>query len=391
MRFAEIISHVQSRVSTDDTTTLPRVKREVNLALAEIENKIPDAYWLRAERRIATIGRITDGTIDVSKGGVVVTKASGSLPAAWLSQIQHAYFKADADSNWYRIARWNSATEVELDYPYIGANVSGGTYAIAKVEYVLPADFTRMRAVVQYISPTKVRAIRQKTATMTIPDIMGDGNVGYPAWWWFTDMTREENYSAGTITDATQGSREITGDGSVAWNTTGFNPSGQTFRIDGDEEGYVIERAADADTLWLSEPYRGASFATETKAYKIDPPGLQKMALYPIPTANQIVWIAYLRKAPEMVADDDVPLIPQQHHVTLCRIVESRMLAHLGDTPASDQSEQMMRMLIQELQSEGQRRNQDHIPRLERRMEYAWESYWGPHFNLPGNYEPWTP
>lgn len=390
MRFAEMIAHVQSRTSTDDATTLPRIKREINLVLNEIEAALPDAYWLRAERRFGTIGKITDGAVDVTKGSVAVAKNGGTSAAAWLNQIQDAWFKADSDTDWYRIARWTSNTAFELEYPYIGTTGVAKTYQICKVEYALPGDFARMRHLVQYQTPTRIVPVRQRDAAIALPDILGEGNVDYPVFWWFTDLTREANYSSNTIAAATQGSRTITGN-STTWNATAFNPSGQFFKIDEDEEGYVIERATGATTLILQEPYRGASFSTASKSYQIGPPGLQKIALYPIPTANQIINIAYIRKMPELIADDSEPILPRQYHVAVMRLAETRMLAHLGDTPAAQQAERMMLALLSDLRSEGQERDQDYIPRMRQRPEYSWQAKYGPRFQLPGNYEPWSP
>lgn len=383
MRFADIYGHVQSRIALDDTDTLAIIKREINMVQRDIETRLPEAYWTRAERNFNTVASVSAGTASVTQGSVNVTFSGNKQ-----SILVGAWFQVDGDDQWYRIKRWNSATSLDLEHPYIGSTDASASYLIYKAEYSMPGDLKSIRYIVDTSIPTKLAPLRDRDVTYGIPDLFNDGDKGQPYAWWWSDLTSEGGYATGTVT-VTQGSTAVTGD-STSWDATSLVLPSETFKLDREDEEYVIDSSASATALTLNRPYLGASGSG--LAYQISPRGQQRIVLYPIPTTARLYRLSYHRRLPDLVADDDQSIIPEQFHHVILKGTEARMLMHVGmDYQARDAQSEYMQLVLGEMRDHALSHDTDHIWQMKRRPDFGFLYRNGPRFHLPGNYEPWTP
>jgi len=77
------------------------------------------------------------GTVSVSNGFTTVT-GSGTT---WTAAMVGRQFRIGTSAPIYTVAQFNSATSIELDLPYGGADATGATYSIYQCYFTPPSDF----------------------------------------------------------------------------------------------------------------------------------------------------------------------------------------------------------------------------------------------------------
>jgi uncharacterized protein YaiE (UPF0345 family) len=386
MRFVELYQQIQSKAGSDDADLLVVIKLEINNVLADLETRMPEAHWLRAERKFSTISPETSGTATVTKGSRTVTRVAGTA-GSWRTYHIGAYFQASGDSEYYKIDEWVAQDTLKLQYPYIGANGTK-SYKLWTGEYHMPGDCLRIDHLVEYSLPVKPFPLEQRKVALAIPNLMSHGAVGAPTAWWYVEPARAEIYSTGTVATMTKGDRTVVGNAGTNWAASGVVLNDLSFRLATLDEPYTITEVIDNTNLELSDAWRGENQAG-TLAYLVGVPGTYRIALYPIPDDNYLIGVRYQRQFPRLFVANDVPLLPIRFHQTLLKGAEYRVMRHLGYDQRAMTVESEFERGVEAIEREGMEQNDDIETYLERRPDPTY--YEGPQFRLPSGYETWTP
>ena len=134
---------------------------------------------------------------------------------------------------------------------------------------------------------------------------------------------------AGTGAAVVEGATSVTG--LTGLGTTGYE--GRLLRIGGDDNDYKIVSHT-ATTAVIDKAHRGvlsglgttgAAANYSSKKWEIGPPGLYRLEVLPTPTEAVTLYVRYARRPRRLIADDDVPEIPEEFHNMLWRAALSKV------------------------------------------------------------------
>lgn len=139
MILSDLVNNISddANVNATVTTVYNRILREINRVGSEIWNGFRWSFRFR-NYRIVTDTDVTAGTVTLTNGSRTITGSGTaflSSNATW-----HIYFPQDSVANWYRVRRYTSPTQLELDVPYQGTSGTTRTYIMRHFDYVLPTE-----------------------------------------------------------------------------------------------------------------------------------------------------------------------------------------------------------------------------------------------------------
>ena len=303
MRFKDYKDEIRRHLTNWTTETELAVELAINNNLFEIRNKFN--WWFARERfYFDTVAKYATGTITATNGSATITGSGTTFTAAMVGRK----LIVGGDSTAYVIKTFTSATSITLESVYQGTTVSGSTFAILKHIYRLNDRAMRILWMMQNADKIKMRHVDARY----FDEAKGPWNTSYgkPSHYIPRGQTTANYYAANTVL-VTNGSATVTG------SSTAFTSdmAGMVFKVVGDDIEYIISAVGSATSITLDTNYDGTTNASAS--YAIGPWGTEQVELWPAPeTAMQIEYWAQLR-AVKMVADNDVPDLPEQWHAVI--------------------------------------------------------------------------
>lgn len=139
MNLSDCITRVadDGNVNSSATGVKARIIREINRVCSEMWDGFRWSFRWRNYRIVTDID-VTTGTITATNGSRTITGSGTSFLST--HKNWQIYFGSDAIQNWYKIRKYTSATQLELDVPYQGTTGSSKTYVLRHFDYYLPTE-----------------------------------------------------------------------------------------------------------------------------------------------------------------------------------------------------------------------------------------------------------
>jgi len=145
-----LINEVEDRLSWRQTSTLEGTLRPETRKLLRLLNRVLNSLqtlddWplLREDGDLQLVAHESEDETDatITLDSKTVTLASAAFTDSYKTRL----IKFGTDDTLYRIARVVSATEIELNRPWVGSTITNDelSYQIVQDRYVLPGDFDR--------------------------------------------------------------------------------------------------------------------------------------------------------------------------------------------------------------------------------------------------------
>jgi len=143
-----------------------------------------DTITVHYKKRITDLSQAdyTTGTVSATQTSATVTGSgttwTTNMAGRWLNIATTNSDTTSGDDSWYQIASVESSTSLTLNNPYVGQDVTGGSYIIGEVP-ILPEDFQDLplyRALMLYFSSTGSGA---PNAAQKVAEYKGLYDAGY--------------------------------------------------------------------------------------------------------------------------------------------------------------------------------------------------------------------
>lgn len=156
MLYGKFIDELLNRVKAQDLTNVEAraiAGGKINAAYKEIGNNT-NVNWKQLERygEVVTVPNYVTGTCTITNGSRSVSFSGASLT----SSMEGRFFQPLGSSNWYRIQRVVSSSELTLLSPIIEASASGLTFIIWKRWYYLPSEVNKVLDLGSWIRNGKI-------------------------------------------------------------------------------------------------------------------------------------------------------------------------------------------------------------------------------------------
>lgn len=146
MTLLEVVTRVcdDSNVKLDIAAVKARIIRNINRVCSDVWDGF---RWTFRQRNypIVTDIDVTAGTVTATNGSYTITGSGTTFLSS--HPTWHIYFPGDSIINFYKIRKYTSATQLELDVPYQGTTGSSKTYILRHFDYVLPTEITDLESV----------------------------------------------------------------------------------------------------------------------------------------------------------------------------------------------------------------------------------------------------
>ena len=151
---ATILTQIQDLVGVlaSNTTVAARLLRWINNA-RRVMYMERDWDALRGYYQLNRIPPYTTGTISITQDTRVVM---GVLTVFTAKMVGSYINIGGSQTQWYRISKYNSATEIVIEADYIGDDASGVSYIIKQVFYRIPGAVRKLDDVAQFSSPNLI-------------------------------------------------------------------------------------------------------------------------------------------------------------------------------------------------------------------------------------------
>lgn len=290
--FQEIINEVIRLLGLDAETIDPAVLTSIKLRINEAQDVIffdGDWEWRKRTFFDTTKAPYETGTITITQNSRNVTGSS----TVWIDAYKLGYLMIKGKE--YKIDSIVSNTSLQLVAPYDSETLSGQEYKLIFPDLVINHQLSSIVDVKYQGIPLDIKhkgRLQYDRITLQRPQEAA-----------LADRTLEDYYNTGTVT-MTQGSTSITGSGTT-WDD---QMEGMTFRVNEFSKEYTVRTVNSATSITLREEYDGDSGVG--KSYKINPAGSQILTLRGSPDDYYTLEIEGLIKAPKLVNNNDISLIP---------------------------------------------------------------------------------
>lgn len=332
LNFSDIKTDLMNMLGSQSNTARADVTRAVKLAVQRAQEKFCMAYdWgfleqLQDRVYIPLAAPYDTGTVDITQDNKTITGTG----TTWTKDMEGSFFQVGSNE-FYEIRTFSSTTSMILTIPYQNDTDTGEEYTIYKRFYPLPLNYLRPSA---------------RDAKLTIPGSNSENLIAYsrdasfadeivegqPTWFGIVGNTRANDYyNTSTVTVATSGT---TSTWTVASGTLPTDIVDREVRIDGESNGYYIQTRSSATQFVTYNVYQNPSDGTNTQAtasnFAITPKETQLIGFSHVPDQRYIMWLPYIKKPDDLIADTDVSIIVQAGYsdafIAMCR----RILAEDG-------------------------------------------------------------
>lgn len=237
-----IVSLIRTQISrivgfdSSNTTVAARLLDWINNVRREIA-KSREWTFLQKTYLLKLEPDYTDGTVAITQDANTITGTSTTFTASMVGR----YIQFDGQSEWYRISKFTSTSEVIIDSDYIGSTLTTAVYVIRAIYSRVPGDVRRIAQVLDFERPGVIKIIGHNQLQSSYPLYSTTGTKLAVAEW--GRFSREDEYTTGTVSGS-KDSRTLTGD-TTAWLDNVL--PGDKIVISGDTNLYHVDRV-DSDT-----------------------------------------------------------------------------------------------------------------------------------------------
>ena len=208
--------------------------------------------------------------------------------------------------DWQRVQTRVTNKRANIEAPFRGTSRTRKTYVMWRDEYRLKYDVDRITMLRYFKVPTKIVNYYDRELYEYEPN---PRRVGDPEIYRMIGVSGLSYFDKGSA--SFKASATVGGAG-TSWDATMI---GRMIRQNGEGREYEVTSAPSGTSLRITPAYGGSN--TGKKAYKIDPPGVPMIQLYPIPTAKY-QFVHEYQKVPKLLySDNDQPEVPVKHHEIL--------------------------------------------------------------------------
>ncbi|KKL28733.1 hypothetical protein LCGC14_2372210, partial [marine sediment metagenome] len=301
MTFKTIYTDVQDISVVKVSSKLPLIKRGIQAGLDILVSK--DLPYLMTDGLFPTIAIHNTGNVDVTNGSATVSGGATS-PVFTLAMVGRK-FRIDGDNTTYRIKAFVSSTEITLETAYVGSTDTDASYQIHKDEYRLAPDMATHKVMRQVEDQVAMNSIEATAFDILEPSARAEGSPRFD----ILVGSKLDIYNTGTIS-GTSGAVVITGSSTV-W--TGVEGLANGSRLTVGTEVYTI-KSVDTDTQVTIYETLASTISAGTN-YEISMDNM-RLKVFPIPDVAEIIKYRYQRLAFPLIADTDLPDLPDEwHHV----------------------------------------------------------------------------
>jgi hypothetical protein len=322
MLYGQLIDELIERMglNEDDADRRAVAGRKINNAYKEIANNT-NVDWKQLEKygEIVTVPNYTTGTCTITNGSRTVTGAG----TVFTSAMEGRFFKPERSSNWYRIVRVVSGTELTLFSSIIEDSGSGKTFTIWKRWYYLPSEVRRVLEFGSWIRDGKLTERSSQWLADGNPDMSNTGEPVEFSMFGVDPYTSE--YTSGSNVTVTENSTLMTGVG-TEW-LSNVEPgdivqiSSQVLRV----------KRVESDTRIRLLNYATATITPES--YKIQKNGNIGFQLWFNPNRQYILPFYYIKRAYDMVNETyDMPELPEDFDKAILDNAEADYLSSKKDS-----------------------------------------------------------
>lgn len=325
--FSDIYTAVaeELKIQLSDTTTINRIKRDINIIYMSEVVPADDFYWARKEAKRIHKKMIQSGSVTVANGSTSVT-----LSSAPSENHKGKLFAVDGFSEIYTIrAHSGVSTTLTLDTPFQGDSASGKSYKIWEDGIVLPTDCDEVYSAYHEHYSTPMESL----GSLQYNDLVlhSPRREGRPRWFTVQEYKDPETYSeiSGIPALSTRKS-----DGNIRTLTFGADVS--SYLAEGDRilisnagnekyNGEVIVEDVSTTTVRYVHPEKLTESALADLSLEVllrdDPEDnemYRQLSVYPyLNNENTTLKIEYIEKVSPLEDDADEPIIPVRDRVIL--------------------------------------------------------------------------
>lgn len=313
------------KVQTADTTTLNRIKRDINIIYLNEVLPADDWYWARKEVKRINKKLVNSGSVTTTNNSTTIT-----LSAAPSENHKGKLFAVDGFAEVYTIkAHSGVTTTLTLDSPFQGSSASGKSYKIWEDGISLPVDCDEVYAAYH----DHHTAPMEPVSTMQFTELVLNSprREGKPRWYTVEEYQDPDTYGAvsGLPALSTRSS-----EGNV--RTLVFGSDVSAYLAEGDramiqlagEEKYngeIILEDVSTTTVKYIHPEKLTESATADlnlevllEDQKEDNEMYRKFSVYPyLDTESTTVKIEYIQKVEPLENASDEPILPLRDRVVL--------------------------------------------------------------------------
>jgi len=290
-------------VLSSDTTVAARLLRWINNARRVLYRE-RDWDALKAYYQLNKIPDYLTGTVSITQDTRVVTGVGTTFTADMVGRYINFAYDTSAQTEWYRIVKFNSTTEIIIEADFAGATQSDISFAIRQIFYRVPAAARKLKNVSSFTTPRVISEIGDRNFLKNQAEYhvtTGAAGSYQLAGTWDKSTT----YTTGTVTAAIN-STVLVGSGTV-WMDEAI--PGDIITIA--SQDYVI-KTVDSDTQVTL--YAGLTAAASAASYSLATnPDSWVIRFSSQATGREIVPIEYYQHAFDLLVDSDSDFFIRRH------------------------------------------------------------------------------
>jgi len=278
-----------------------------------------DFDFLEEDFFITTVAKFTDGTVSTTAGNATLTGVSTN----WTKAMEGRSIRMTGDEHTYRLKTFTSATSFTVE-GIVEKTLAGVTYTIGKDRYRVPKFVRKPNS----IWTKKLDQFLKKVDTLFFDRLVQDQTLfDDPTKWkpWGID---DSTYSTGTIS-GTSGASIITGVG-TSWLTSGIEAF---HKVKVGSYAYTV-KSIDTDLQITIYETLAVTIASAT-SYTVELDNWI-IELDPIPDEVQILYGRGVEHVPPLVADSDIPRVPENQMFVLIDGLVERIKRSNNENSALD-------------------------------------------------------
>lgn len=323
--FADIVAAVQEevKVQSSDTTSITRIKRNVNLAYADFMSR-EKWKWARAKASVLLPAKLDSGTVAVTNDSTTMT-----LSSAPTRSRKGELIRIDGWPEVYRIAQHTAASAtLTLETPYTGTTDTSVSYTIWNDRVALPAECAEIVEAYHNHYSEPMQGVGLKEYRRLI--LANPYAEGAPLWYSVSDYEDPAGYQTisgvpAVTTVASEGLVKIL---TFATTAESHLQEGDRIEISGASHysynGRWVVSSVDTTSVTFTGtvPYKDAGTASVPTIKKLGvenrEESFREMLIHPAINDESItLHVDYVREVPALVNDADEPLIPYRDRSVL--------------------------------------------------------------------------
>lgn len=325
--FSDIYSAVleELKVPLTDTTTVNRIKRDINLIYQTEVIPYEQWKWLRGYACLQYDARFSSGTATVTEASTTVTCTTA--PAA--SRKGH-WFSVDGQNDIYRIAQHTAgSTTFVLEAKYAGSTTSTASFKIWTDKIPLPQDCRETIQITHDYMNESVEALGlQKYRQFVVASPKAEGR---PKWYTTADYRDPAPFAtiSGLPALSTRASSGLLKTLTFASSIESYLEAGERFEIQGSSEsaynGTFVAASVSAAVLTYTSvtnltesAIADASLSIKLLTNQGADEAYRELWVYPSIYASRVqLHVDYIKEVASLEDDDDEPLMPIGDRVVL--------------------------------------------------------------------------